>query len=170
MAKGQKERQTRRKPLSRLTPHAYKATQATQSTRTTQTHTKRPKPAKNALKTRNRAIFKDNTPKTKRENGQKEGTHGQRTNASTRVSPEHQKAYIHTPVDTMNTAKQSRRNLHHLHPHFKNIFRFCPFLSPIFPRLDKIKQINVYFCPVFDLFGLKIRSDGVPEDSLRCRS
>ena len=70
-AKGQKERQTRHKPLIRLTPHAYKATQATQSTQATQTHTTNPKPAKNALKTRNKTIFKDNAPKTKRESGQR---------------------------------------------------------------------------------------------------
>ena len=32
-----------------------------------------------------------------------------------------------------------------LSPHFKNILVFRLFRSPIFPRLDKIKQINVYF-------------------------
>ena len=65
-SKRQKEGQTRHKPLIRLTPHAYKAPQAKQSTQPTQTHTKRPKPAKNALKTRNKTIFKGNAPRAKR--------------------------------------------------------------------------------------------------------
>ena len=50
---------------------------------------------------------------------------------------------------------------------FKNMFRFRPLLSPIFPRLDKTKQINVYFCPVFDLFGMETCHDGRQPDSGR---
>ena len=31
-------------------------------------------------------------------------------------------------------------------PYFKNMFRFCPFLSPKIPIKHKRKKINVYFC------------------------
>ena len=43
-----------------------KATQATQSTQPIQTHIQQGKPSKNALKTRNKAIFASNAPRTKR--------------------------------------------------------------------------------------------------------
>ena len=96
---------------------------------------------------RNKGIFKYNTPKTMRDRGQKDGTHDQRTRASVQAGPEASKDYTHTQVDTMNTAKQSRRNLHNLHPHFKNILVFWPFRSPKLRGVDKNNQINVYFCP-----------------------
>ena len=138
-------RQTRHKPLNRLTPHAYKATQATQSTQATQTHTTTTNRAKNALKRETRPYSKTTHQRqsSKADKRTERTTRGPAPNVWQVLKP--QRAYTPAQVDTINTAKQSRRNLHHLHPHFKNIFRFCPFLSPIFPRLDKIKQINVYF-------------------------
>lgn len=41
----------------------------------------------------------------------------------------------------------------HATPKSKIYLCFCRFRSPIFPMLDKIKQINVYFCPFFALFA-----------------
>ena len=49
-------------------------------------------------------------------------------------------------------------------PHFKNILVFRPFRSPKFPRLDKIKQINVYFCHFLTWFNALL-TWWVPEDS-----
>lgn len=72
--KGQKGRQTRRKSYNRLTIHAYKAPQATRRHQPIQIYTCTPKPAKNALKTPNRAIFKHNAPQAKQESDQNAGS------------------------------------------------------------------------------------------------
>ena len=70
-AKRQKARQTRNNPLIRLTTHAHKSpTSHAKHQNNTNPH-ETPKPPKNALKTRNKGIFKHNAPKTKRESGQK---------------------------------------------------------------------------------------------------
>ena len=64
--KEKKERQTRHKPRNRLTTHAHKSpTSHAKHASNTNPH-ETPKPAKNALKTRNKGIFKYNAPKTKR--------------------------------------------------------------------------------------------------------
>ena len=94
---------------------------------------------------RNKGMFASNAPKTKRESGQKEGTHDKMTRASVPAGSAPSKACTHTQADTMNIAKQSRRNLHTLHPLFKNMFRFWLFRSPKLRGLDKNEQINVYF-------------------------
>ena len=64
--KNEKRRQTRNKPLIRLTPHAHKSHTSHKKRQNKQTHTNPIKPSKNALKTRNGAIFASDAPSTKR--------------------------------------------------------------------------------------------------------
>ena len=74
---------------------------------------------------------------------------------------------VRPPATSGHTKRQASDHISARFPSltFKNILGFCTFLSPKLRGLDKNKQINVYFWPVFDLFGLKIRSDRMTEDS-----
>ena len=148
-AKGQKERQTRHKPLIRLTPHAYKAPQATQSTRTTQTHTTTTKPAKNALKTRNRAISEGSAPKTKRESRRKEGTHNKRTRANLRQVLKPQRA---RPPATSGHAKRPAQPAPLAPPPaytFQKYIRFSPIVVSDFPEVRQKHANKCLLLPCF---------------------
>ena len=51
--------------------------------------------------------------------------------------------------------------------HFKNMFRFRRLLSPKFPRWDKTKQINVYFCHFLPWFDALLTLWGLEEPGSR---
>ena len=69
--KGQKAGQTRNKPQNRLTIHAHKNPTSHAKTSTHKIYIRAPKPAKNPLKMRNKAIFQANTPQAKQTSDQK---------------------------------------------------------------------------------------------------
>ena len=107
--KGQKDKKQGKHAASHITAKHLthiKAPQATQSTRAIQTHTTTLKPAENPLKKPNRAIFKCNAPKAKRESGQKAGTKGRNTYRRTPEAPAPCTLHHLHPVDTTTAPKR----------------------------------------------------------------
>ena len=112
---------------------------------------------------RNRAIFASNAPRAKRESIQKQRNTRQEDHSQPPAGPEPSKAC--TTCTKWTRQKAGSRPPLQLFTFltFKNMFRFCPLLSPKIPRKHQGEQIKIHFCPDC----LKICHDEVPEDSGR---
>ena len=115
--KGQKQEQrekikgkTRNKPQNRQTPHAHKSPTSHANRQSIQTHTTTIKPAKNPLKTPNRATFAINAPQAKQERDKK---HHQRTRATIR-----QVLKPRSPANLRTSGHAKRQATDHLPPVF----------------------------------------------------
>ena len=147
--------ETRHKPYNRLTSHAHKSPTVNAKPQPIQTHIRTPKRAKNPLKMRNKAIFKCNTRQAKQERGQRQGERdGTHPKRGSRSAPPALGGHHHRPK------REPQRKP--CNPQTQNIFHFCRFWSPIFPRKHQSTPKNYSLLPLFALIRC-------PFDLVECR-